>query len=290
MNLSNAIRSKSVRKTSSLRWLLALPTAVFLCACDSGHDRSPTPFSPTDPVPVPPVTATQPIASGVTEITGIVYRVETDGVFHVRGQRVAVPPDVAVTKPLVDGSYVTVRGSLTGGVFHATELVVLGDGPSYQLDGQIEAIDTSSRTLRLLGIELSASGALPAGFGIGQWVSVRAHRNRFVQSISGQFGTFVRNSAAEGAWFKDVSPPFAFSLDSVVDFTVQVFPTTHFFLTYRLADGDCYGADPISGDEFWQRAREARPMQGPLGPTAVYAVGRFEGGMIIASEVWLCYP
>jgi hypothetical protein len=172
-------------------------------------------------------------------------------------------------------------------VFRAAEIIVLGDGPSYQLDGQIEAIDTSSQTFRLLGIEFSANGPMP---GIGQWVSVRAHRNRYVQSVSEQFGTFIRNSAAEGAWFKDVAPPFAFSIDSVVDFTAQVFPTTRFLRTYRYGDGDCYGAVPLSADEFWQRASEPRPMGEPLMPATVYAVGRFEGGILIAHEVWLCYP
>lgn len=221
--------------------------------------------------------------------TGSVYRVESDDVFHVHGQRVTIPPAVAVSKPLIDGSYVTVRGVRTDGVFRAAEIIVLGDGPSYQLDGQIEAFDTSAQTLRLLGIELSANGLLPAG-GIGHRVSVRAHRNRFAQSISGQFGTFVNHSAAEGAWFKDVMPPSTFSIDSVVDFTVQVFPTTRFLLTYRYADGDCYGADPISGDEFWRRAAEPRPLVTPLGSATVTAVGRFEGGMLISHEVWLCYP
>lgn len=208
----------------------------------------------------------------------------------MRGQRVTIPPAVPVSKPLVDGSYVTVKGDITDGVLRAAEVIVLGDGPSYQLDGQIEAIDLSSQTVRLLGIELSSNGTTPGGFAIGQWVSVRAHRNRFVQSVSRQFGTFVNNSAAEGAWFKDVAPPFAFSIDSVVDFTAQVFSTTRFLLTYRYADGDCYGADPISGDEFWRRAGEPRPMAGLLGPATVHPVGRFEGGILIAHEVWLCYP
>ena len=96
--------------------------------------------------------------------------------------------------------------------------------------------------------------------GIGQWVSVRAHRNRFVQSLSGQYGTFVGHSAVEGGWFRDVLPPTRFTLQSVVDFTVQVSPATDFLLTYRARDGDCYGADPLSGDEFWKRASEFRPI------------------------------
>ncbi len=156
---------------------------------------------------------------------------------------------------------------------------------SYQLDGQIEAIDAGSRTVHLLGLELLVNESAQ-GMGIGQWVSVRAHRNRFVQSLSGQYGTFVGHSAVEGGWFRDVLPPTGFTLQSVVDFTVQVSPTTDFLLTYRAGDGDCYGADPLSGDEFWNwPASFAR-----LDSMSVSAGGRVEGGILIAHQVWLCYP
>ncbi len=270
--------SRRLASTNHLSWLVVFSSALLLGACDSRGDRLPmSPSIPTSP------TFTPPGASSPNELVGSVYRVESDRVFHVRGQRVEIPPAVTVSG-IVVGSYVRVRGSSSGAVFYATDIIVLGDGPAYQLDGQIEAIDPGSRNLHLLGLEFFMNESAQR-LGIGQWVSVRAHRNRFVQSLSGQYGTFVGNSAVEGEWFKDVLPPTRFSLRSVVDFTVQVSPTTDFLLTYRAGDGDCYGADPLSGDEFWKRAGEFRP----IGSTSVSAVGRFEGGILIAHQVWLCY-
>lgn len=272
--------SRCLASTNHLRWLVVFSSALLFGACDSRGDRLPmSPSIPTSP------TFSPPGASNPNELVGSVYRVESDRVFHVRGQRVEIPPDVAVSGIIVEGSYLRVRGSSSGAVFYATEIIVLGVGPAYQLDGQIEAIDTGSRTVHLLGLELLVNESAQ-GMGIGQWVSVRAHRNRFVQSLSGQYGTFVGHSAVEGGWFRDVLPPTRFTLQSVVDFTVQVSPTTDFLLTYRAGDGDCYGADPLSGDEFWKRAGEFRP----IGSTSVSAVGRFEGGILIAHQVWLCYP
>jgi hypothetical protein len=263
-----------------LRSLAVFLSALLFVGCGSGGDGPPvSPSIPTSP------TFTPPGASNPNELVGSVYRVESDRVFHVRGQRVEIPPDVAVSGIIVEGSYVRVRGSSSGAVFYATEIVVLGDGPAYQLDGQIEAVDSGLRTVHLLGLELLVNESAQ-GLGIGQWVSVRAHRNRFVQSLAGQYGAFVGHSAVEGGWFKDVLPLTRFTLQSVVDFTVQVSPTTDLLLSYRAGDGDCYGADPLSGDQFWQRAVESRP----IGSTSVFAVGRFEGGLLIAQQVWLCYP
>jgi hypothetical protein len=186
---------------------------------------------------------------------------------------------------VVEGAYVRLRGASSGAVFRAIEIIVLGDGPAYQLDGQIDAVDTGSRTVHLLGLELLVNEAAQR-LGIGQWISVRVHRNRFVQSFSGQYGTFVGHSAVEGSWFRDASPPTTFTLQSIVDFTVRVSPTTDLLLTYRAGDGECYGADPLPVDEFWKRAGDVRPFES----SSVYAVGRFEDGILIAHQVWLCYP
>lgn len=128
------------------------------------------------------------------------------------------------------------------------------------------------------------SGAWFQSLTVGDWVSVRAHRNRFVQSITLKDGTTAGTSTIEGEWFSDVSPPIGFTLDSVVDFTVQVTPPLTVALSYVGGDGDCYGWDLLSSDELWQLASQPRPM----GYTTVHAEGRFEGGILLANEVWLC--
>ncbi|HET9866082.1 MAG TPA: hypothetical protein VFQ06_02225, partial [Nitrospira sp.] len=166
--------SRCLASTDHLRWLVVFSSALLLGACDSRGDRLPmSPSIPTSP------TFTPPGASNPNELVGSVYRVESDRVFHVRGQRVEILPNVAVSEIIVAGSYVRVRGSSSGAVFYATEIIVLGDGPAYQLDGQIEALDAGSRTVHLLGVELLVN-EWARGLGIGQWVSLRAHRNRFV--------------------------------------------------------------------------------------------------------------
>ena len=170
-------------------------------------------------------------------------------------------------------------------MLRATEIIVLGDGPSHRLDGQIDAIDPASRTLRMLGIEFvwstETSGTL-ANRGVGDWISVQAHGNRFVRSIS---GSRVGISTIEGEWIRDISPPIGFTLDSVVDLMVQVTPSASFALSYLLGDGDCYGWDLLSSDQFFHRLSEPRP----AGYTSLTAQGRFESGILIADDVWLCH-
>jgi hypothetical protein len=228
-------------------------------------------------------------------MSGIVYGVQGDSVFYIAGQRIVRPPHVEVSQPIVDGSYVRVTGLLIAGELRATDIVVLGAGRPYILDGQIEAVDASSRTFRMLGLELFVNewtqgrplGSLPTGsVAVGHWYQVWAHRNGFVRAIYGQWICCVGKSGAESAWFSSVSPPSSFTIESAAKFTVQTPPSALFALGIRKGDGECYGYDPISSDEFWRRASEPQPADA----TSVFSWGRFEGGMLIADTVYVCYP
>jgi hypothetical protein len=119
---------------------------------------------------------------------------------------------------------------------------------------------------------------------------VWAYRNGFVQSIGGQWVCCLGKSGAESAWFSSVSPPFGYTISGAGDFTVQVTPTTRFLLGVRLFDGDCYGGDVLSSDEFWRRATEPRPADGLAGGTSVFSWGRYDGEILIPDDVYLCYP
>jgi hypothetical protein len=229
-------------------------------------------------------------APTVTSIAGNAYGVANDGAFSIHGVRVVRPPELGASSTVVNGAFVSVRGLISDDVLNATEIDVVGEGRSYQLDGQVEALHTGLRSVRVLGVEMYVNewtdGSL-ARWAIGDWVAVRAHRNRFVQGI-GVYSPYsrVRTSRVDGAWFKDVLPPTAFSLDSVVDFPVQVTPSTSFRLAYGPGDGECYGWDLLSGDEFWQHASGPPPVR----EVSVTASGRFEGALLVADEVVVCYP
>jgi hypothetical protein len=236
--------------------------------------------------------ALPPIASGDAVVSGIVYRIEADGVFHVSGQRVVPAIGAAVPGTIVEGSYVRAAGALNSGVLLATEIFVVGSGRTYMLDGPIEAIDIASRTFRILGVQLFVNEWTRFGrrtslsdFAVGDIVSVWAHANGFAGSFQQPWPNHA-TYGIEAAWFSSLSPPTGFTVQSVANFPVQVSSGTRFFLTYRAGDGDCYGADVISADEFWERASAPRP----AGLTSIYEWGRFEGGMLFADEVWVCYP
>ena len=240
------------------------------------------------------------IASAHAAMTGIVSGVEADGVFYISGQRIVRPPDVGVSGAIVDGSYVRVTGLLIAGELRATGMIsatgfiALDGGRTYMLDGQIDAINPSWGTLRMLGLEFFVNQWTRMGgfalrldnFTVGQWVQVWAHRDGFVRHIGGQWICCVGKSGAESAWFSSVSPPIGYTINSVADFTVQVTPTTQFALGERGGDGDCYGYDPVPRDEFWKRASGPPPG----GATSVFSWGRFEGGILIADDVYICYP
>jgi hypothetical protein len=242
-----------------------------------------SPYSET--LPAIPMTVSADAA-----MTGIVYGVEGDSVFYIAGQRIVRPPHVTVSEAIVNGSYVRVTGLLIGGELRATGIVVVGGGRPYILDGQIEAVDAGSGTFRMLGLDLFVNewtqGPSLGSLAVGQWFQVWAHRNGFVRAIYGQWICCVGKSGAESAWFASVSPPVGFTVHSAADFTVQTPPTTRFLVGVRLGDGECYGGDPISSDEFWQRASEPQPADA----TSVFSWGLFEGGILIADDVYLCYP
>ena len=223
-------------------------------------------------------------------MTGIVYGVEGDSVFYIAGQRIVRPPHVALSEAIVNGSYVRVSGLLIAGELRATDIVVIGGGRPYLLDGQIEAIDVGSRTFRMLGLDLFVNewtqGASLGGLAVGQWFQVWAHRNGFVRAIYGQWICCVGKSGAESAWFSSISPPIGFTIHGAADFTVQTAPNATFSVGVRKGDGECYGGDLLSTDEFWRRASEPQPADA----TSVFSWGRFEGGIIIADAVYLCYP
>jgi hypothetical protein len=229
-----------------------------------------------------------------TEVAGAVHEILSDTVFRIGRQRIVRPPEAAASETIVAGSYIRVRGTLSGDVLYATEILVLGAGPASFLDGQIEAIDVGSRTFSLLGIEFFVNEWTEMkGYGrtslhefaVGEWVSVSAHGSSFVRSISRQLPYLAGFSAVQSPWFRSVSPPISFTLDGVADLTIQVTPATALRLGYLPGDGDCYGGGLLSSDEFWQRASEPRP-----GDTFVHAWGRFEGGLLIANTVYVCYP
>jgi hypothetical protein len=235
-----------------------------------------------------------------TEVAGTVHEILSDSVFRIGRQRIVRPPEVAASETIVAGSYVRVRGTLNGDELYATEILVSGAGPDSLLDGQIEAIDVASRTFRLLGIELFVNestqmrnygGRTYGGrtslheFAIGEWVSVRAQSNRLVQWISGRQNYTASSDAVQSRWFTSVSPPSGFTLDGVADFPVQVTPATALRLGEKGGDGDCYDWHLVSTDDFWQRASEPRHADDP----AVHAWGRFEGGLLIADTVYVCY-
>jgi hypothetical protein len=121
---------------------------------------------------------------------------------------------------------------------------------------------------------------------VGTWVWVRAGRDRFVQDVQPQAPAFGQRSGFGSPWFKSASPPISFTLDSLVDFTVLVTPTTRFFATYSFPDGECYGADRFSSEMFWPLTSEPSPGS----TSSVSAYGRFEGGILIANDVWVCDP
>lgn len=232
------------------------------------------------------------IASGDAAVSGIVHSVESDGSFHVGGQPVVRAPGAVAAQTIGEGSYVRVAGALSNGVLHATEIFVLGSGRSYMLDGRIEAIDVASRSFRMLGIQFFVNewtrpvGGTLTGRAVGEVTSFWAYSNGFVHSFQNPWPNHP-TYGVEGSWFNSVAEPSGYSVESVVDFPVQVTSSTRFFLTYRGGDGDCYGADPISDAEFWQRATGPRPS----GITGMYQWGqRLEAGVLIADEVWLCYP
>jgi hypothetical protein len=233
-----------------------------------------------------------------TEVAGTVHEILSDRIFRIGRQRIVRPPDVAASETIVAGSYVRVRGTVSGDELYATEILVSGAGPVSSLDGQIEAIDVGSRAFSILGIEffvnestqMRNSGGRTSlhEFAVGEWVSVRAAGNRLVQSISRPWyflGYVPGSSAVQSRWFRSVSPPNRFTLDGVADFTVQVTPATVLTLGEQGLDGDCYDWHYISSDEFWQRASEPRHADGP----SVHAWGRFEGGLLLADMVYVCY-
>jgi hypothetical protein len=264
-----------------------LPAGVGVYASKPGYT---TAFAAVDPSQSPTldVELRPEIAAPVsgTTLAGAVYRIESDSVFHVANTRVVRPPQVVVPETISEGSYVRVTGTLAAGVLTATEIDVLGTGRSYQLDGQVEMIHTGRRLLSVLGIELFVNdwtrGSLER-LAVGDWVSVRAYRNHFAAQLS---SPWARTSMVEGAWFAEALPPVGFTLQSVTDFTVQATPRTVFRLLSGPGDGDCYGGELLTSDEFWGRASESRPER----YVSVYALGRYEGALIVADEVWLCYP
>jgi hypothetical protein len=232
------------------------------------------------------------IPSADATMTGPVYGVEGDSVFYVSGQRIFRPPHVAVSEPIVNGSFVRVTGLLIAGELRATGIIVFGGGRAYTIDGKIESINRDSRTFRMLGLELFVNewtrGLSLDKLAVGQWVQVWAHRGGFVQSIGYQWICCVEKSGAESAWFSSVSPPIGFTINGAADFTVRPTPATSFRLGVRFLDGECYGGKLVSSDEFWQRASEPQPR--PAEWTSVFSWGRFEGGILNADEVYLCYP
>jgi hypothetical protein len=235
--------------------------------------------------------ALPPIENGDAGLSGTVYRIETDGAFHVGGQRVVLAPGVALPETLVEGSFVRVVGLISNGELRATQIFMLGSGRFYMLDGRIEAIDVASRTFRLLGTQLFVNewtrnirGSLN-GFAVGDVISVWVYSNGFVHSFMSPWPNHS-TYGIEGSWFSSVSEPTGFTVESVADFPVRVTAATRFFVSYRLGDGDCYGAQPISLAEFWERAKAPRPAGNP----STFQWGLFEGGVLIADEVGFCYP
>lgn len=229
-----------------------------------------------------------PATSGETVLSGVIARVEGDDISFWT-QRITLVPGATITGSLAAGTYVRARGTMQGEVLRANDVIVLGSGPVYiYLVGFVDAVNAAARTLTLFGIPFGVSETVDlTNVVVGQRVRVVAYENRFISHVEWGGGWPY---AAEGlvlveGKFGDLSPPLQFTLHGVRDWGVHISSGTMFFSDYLAGDGECYGRDRFSPESFWNAA--AQP-ESPEMVTA-YVWGRFEGGIVLARSVGICY-
>ena len=235
-----------------------------------------------------PYGLTVPATGAETVLSGMIARIEGDAI-SFWNQRIVLLPGAVITEPLAAGQYVRATGRMQGEILYASDVLVLGSGPVFvYLVGFIDAINVASRTLTMFGVDFNVSEKVHLdNFAIGQRVSVTAHQNRFISSVESARGWPYSTEGLvliEGE-FRELSPPSQFALHGVTDWVVQISPTT--LLGYHwLGDLDeCY-AISVSAERFWELATQPKPP----GVTTVWAWGRLEGGLLLATAAGICFP
>ena len=237
---------------------------------------------------IAPYDTSLPATNGETVVSGMIARVEGDDISFWT-QRIILLPGASITGSLAAGAYVRVRGTMQGEVLRASDVIVLGSGPLYiYLVGHVDAVNAAARTLTLFGIEFRVSETVNlANIAVGQRVRVIAYQNRFISHV--EWGGALPYAAErlvliEGE-FGELSPPLQFTLHGVADWPVQIRSTTVLAYNHLAGDGECYGGDRFSPEQFWEAAAQPEPPE----IVTVVAWGRFEGGILLAQNVGICY-
>jgi hypothetical protein len=223
-----------------------------------------------------------PTTDGEIVLTGIVARLEGDK-FLLLGYRIVLPS--GAPEDLTDGAFIRVAGRMFGGILYASDLLVFGSGQRYDyLIGYIEAVDVAAGTVTIFGVEFRVGGTDSLrGLAVGDWVTFTAYANRFISAIGRATPNFYPVQVV--GEFLDLSPPVQFTLRGVTDWIVQVTDAKFAYDWVTRLDGECY-AIPVSAERFWELAAQPKPP----GVTSVWAAGRFEGGILLASVVGICFP